>query len=360
MPIYPPTLTEAPLNLHTHGLHVSPSGNADNVLLSIPAGHGQHLHLRRAEEHAQRAVLVPQPPPHDDGTADLRRPGRPAWRSAGPTAICRSSRRTTFPCATWRFSTTTSSTATATGHQLNNYSWPQWVSTLKPPEGTSWRTAPIEPSLAPVNIAETTMGAQYITPWWAGPAVAAQQPRPDPVHAVEPDRASTARPRRSPENPVAAGESARRAVHRQRPVPAGAEDQAGSDGDLGGGQHQRHRLHDSPIDRDRHRATIRSSPSSDRTATPTRRSDGPSTVTARRSSIPPAIAVRDRGHDAQARRPGPGVPAGSASAKPISESRCAVHEQRHQEPAGGARHAAPWTRSTSATPTGSSCSPPRP
>src|SRR5882724_7683117 len=38
VPIYPPTLAEAPLNLHTHGLHVSPSGNADNVLLSIPAG----------------------------------------------------------------------------------------------------------------------------------------------------------------------------------------------------------------------------------------------------------------------------------------------------------------------------------
>ena len=40
VPIYPPTLDEAPLNLHTHGLHVSPSGNADNVLLSVPAGMG--------------------------------------------------------------------------------------------------------------------------------------------------------------------------------------------------------------------------------------------------------------------------------------------------------------------------------
>src|SRR6202022_2332792 len=40
VPIYPPALRSAPLNLHTHGLHVSPSGNADNVLLSIPAGMG--------------------------------------------------------------------------------------------------------------------------------------------------------------------------------------------------------------------------------------------------------------------------------------------------------------------------------
>ncbi|WP_407816934.1 multicopper oxidase domain-containing protein, partial [Staphylococcus aureus] len=40
VPIYPPALTSAPLNLHTHGVHVSPDGNADNVLLNIPAGQG--------------------------------------------------------------------------------------------------------------------------------------------------------------------------------------------------------------------------------------------------------------------------------------------------------------------------------
>ena len=40
VPIYPPALASAPLNLHTHGLHVSPDGNADNVLLDIPAGMG--------------------------------------------------------------------------------------------------------------------------------------------------------------------------------------------------------------------------------------------------------------------------------------------------------------------------------
>jgi FtsP/CotA-like multicopper oxidase with cupredoxin domain len=37
---YPTSLKQAPLNLHTHGLHVSPDGNADNVLLDIPAGMG--------------------------------------------------------------------------------------------------------------------------------------------------------------------------------------------------------------------------------------------------------------------------------------------------------------------------------
>jgi len=34
------TVTEMPLNNHTHGLHVSPNGSSDNVLLTMPAGQG--------------------------------------------------------------------------------------------------------------------------------------------------------------------------------------------------------------------------------------------------------------------------------------------------------------------------------
>ena len=55
------------------------------------------------------------------------------------------------------------------GHQLNNPNWPQWVSTLKPPEGSQLADGTYRPSLAPVNFAETTKGAQYITNWWPGP-----------------------------------------------------------------------------------------------------------------------------------------------------------------------------------------------
>ena len=31
-------MTSSPLNLHTHGAHISPKGNADNVLLHLPPG----------------------------------------------------------------------------------------------------------------------------------------------------------------------------------------------------------------------------------------------------------------------------------------------------------------------------------
>ena len=38
VPLYPTMMTSSPFNLHVHGAHVSPRGNADNVLLHIDAG----------------------------------------------------------------------------------------------------------------------------------------------------------------------------------------------------------------------------------------------------------------------------------------------------------------------------------
>src|SRR5262252_10317553 len=38
VPIYPEQMTSSPINLHTHGAHISPRGNADNVMLHIPPG----------------------------------------------------------------------------------------------------------------------------------------------------------------------------------------------------------------------------------------------------------------------------------------------------------------------------------
>ena len=38
VPLYPEQMTASPINLHTHGAHISPRGNADNVMLHIPPG----------------------------------------------------------------------------------------------------------------------------------------------------------------------------------------------------------------------------------------------------------------------------------------------------------------------------------
>ena len=81
--------TSAPLNLHTHGLHVSPDGNADNVLLDIPAGMGNTYDYAVPKDmpnglywyHSHRHTLTAQ---------QTYAGARPVcWRSAGPTATCR-------------------------------------------------------------------------------------------------------------------------------------------------------------------------------------------------------------------------------------------------------------------------------
>ncbi|MBV8965342.1 MAG: multicopper oxidase domain-containing protein, partial [Mycobacteriaceae bacterium] len=55
------------------------------------------------------------------------------------------------------------------GHQLNNPTWPQFVSTLKPPEGTQLADGTYRPSLAPVNMSDISKGAQFVTNWSSGP-----------------------------------------------------------------------------------------------------------------------------------------------------------------------------------------------
>ena len=53
VPRYPEPLTSAPFNLHTHGLHVSPKGNSDNVLLDVPAGMSNTYQYDIPTDHPQ-------------------------------------------------------------------------------------------------------------------------------------------------------------------------------------------------------------------------------------------------------------------------------------------------------------------
>jgi FtsP/CotA-like multicopper oxidase with cupredoxin domain len=168
VPIYPPTLAEAPLNLHTHGLHVSPSGNADNVLLSIPAGMGNTYTYDVPNNmpnglywyHSHRHTMTTQQT--YAGLAGLLQIGRPDGNLPLVT-------QNKIPVRDIAIQYNFVFDRNGKGHQLNNYSWPQFVSTLKPPEGSQLADGTYQPSLAPVNIADTTQGARYVTPWWAGP-----------------------------------------------------------------------------------------------------------------------------------------------------------------------------------------------
>lgn len=168
VPIYPPSLASAPLNLHTHGVHVSPDGNADNVLLDIPAGMGNVYDYAVPKDmpngmywyHSHRHTLTAQQT--YTGLAGLLEIGRPDGNLPLVT-------QNHVPIRDMALQYNYVFDRKGSGDQLNNPYWPQWVSTLKPPEGTQLADGTYRPSLAPVNFDETTKGSQYVTNWYSGP-----------------------------------------------------------------------------------------------------------------------------------------------------------------------------------------------
>ena len=78
VPLYPEPLTSSPINLHVHGLHVSPKGNSDNVMLHIPPGLSNTYTYHIPKNYAAGCLLVSQPPAHAHIGPDLFRARRPA------------------------------------------------------------------------------------------------------------------------------------------------------------------------------------------------------------------------------------------------------------------------------------------
>jgi hypothetical protein len=54
--------------------------------------------------------------------------------------------------------------------QLNNPSWPQFVSSITPPQGGELAKGTYRPLLAPVNFKQSKPGEKYFTVWDAGSA----------------------------------------------------------------------------------------------------------------------------------------------------------------------------------------------
>jgi len=166
-PLYPEQLTSSPLNLHTHGLHVSPKGNADNVMLHIPAGmsntyiydvpknmpHGAywyHSHLHTLT--APQTFL---------GLAGLLSIGR----TDGNLPVVTEKR---IPIRNMLLQYNGVFERASGLAQLNNLYWSQYVSTIIPPKGDELAKGTYSPLMTPVNFAESKPGTRYATTWYAG------------------------------------------------------------------------------------------------------------------------------------------------------------------------------------------------
>src|ERR1700704_5893967 len=134
VPTYPEQMTSSPLNLHTHGLHISPKGNADNVLLHVPPGmsntytydiprnmpHGMywyHSHL-----HGLTSAQV------YTGLVGLLAIGRTDGNL--PLVTERS-----IPIRNMALQYNFVFDRAGGQAQLNSLSWSQWVSSIMPPKG---------------------------------------------------------------------------------------------------------------------------------------------------------------------------------------------------------------------------------
>jgi FtsP/CotA-like multicopper oxidase with cupredoxin domain len=168
VPLYPEQLTSSPINLHTHGAHISPKGNADNVMLHIPPGMSntytydiprnmpQGLYWYHCHLHGLTAAQV------YSGLVGLLAVGRTDGNFPLVTdkkiPICNMALQYNFVFDH------------ADGlAQLNNPNWPQWVSTLIPAKEGELGNGTYRPLLTPVNFNHSKVGTKHFTVWYAGP-----------------------------------------------------------------------------------------------------------------------------------------------------------------------------------------------
>jgi FtsP/CotA-like multicopper oxidase with cupredoxin domain len=167
VPLYPEQLTSSPMNLHTHGLHVSPKGNSDNVMLHIPAGmsntyvydmpksmpHGafwyhSHLHTLTAAQTY-------------NGLAGLLWIGRPDGNLPVVT-------EKKIPVRNMALQYNAVFERGSGLAELNNLNWAQYVSTITPPKDGELANGTYRPLLTPVNFLKSKPGTRYATVWYQG------------------------------------------------------------------------------------------------------------------------------------------------------------------------------------------------
>jgi FtsP/CotA-like multicopper oxidase with cupredoxin domain len=168
VPLSPEQMTSSPINLHTHGAHISPKGNADNVMLHIPPGMSntytydiprnmpQGLYWYHCHLHGLTAAQVYA------GLVGLLEVGRTDGNLPLVT-------EKNIPIRNMALQYNFVFDRAGGLAQLNNLNWPQWVSTIIPPKEGELASGAYRPSLAPVNFKQSKLGTKYFTVWYAGP-----------------------------------------------------------------------------------------------------------------------------------------------------------------------------------------------
>ena len=167
IPLYPPQLTQAPVNLHTHGLRISPKGNSDNVLLHVAAGLSNTYTYDIRKDHPEGAYWYH---PHLHGLTSPQ-------VYFGLTGILQVGRLDgNIPVVTEKHLPVRNMVLQYNYvfdrkgglAQLNNPNWPQYVSTLEKPKAGALGDGTYRPLLTPVNFSDAEKGTERSTVWYAG------------------------------------------------------------------------------------------------------------------------------------------------------------------------------------------------
>ncbi len=166
--LYPEQMTSSPINLHTHGAHISPKGNSDNVMLDIPPGMSnsysydiprnmpQGLYWYHCHLHGLTS------PQTYAGLAGLLAVGR----TDGNIPLVTDNN---IPIRKMALQYNYVFDRAGGSADLNNLMWPMWVSSIKPPQKGELKKGTYRPSFAPVNFNQAKKGTKYATIWYEGP-----------------------------------------------------------------------------------------------------------------------------------------------------------------------------------------------
>ena len=168
VPLYPEQLTSSPMNLHVHGVHVSPRGNSDNVMLHIPPGMSNTFTYRIPKGMPQGAYWY-------HSHLHTLTAAQTYLGLAGLLAIGRTDGNlplvtdNNIPIRNMLLQYNYVFDRAGGLATINNYTWPQWVNTTDPPQGDGLAKGTYRPLLVPVNFAESKKGTQFATIWYTGP-----------------------------------------------------------------------------------------------------------------------------------------------------------------------------------------------
>jgi FtsP/CotA-like multicopper oxidase with cupredoxin domain len=167
VPLYPTQMTESPFNLHVHGIHVSPKGNADNVMLHIPAGRSNTYTYQIPKSMPQGAYWY-------HSHLHMLTTSHVYYGLAGLLAIGRTDgniplvTEKQIPVRNMLLQYNFVFDRAGGLAQLNNPNWAQYVSTLKHPQGDELAKGTYRPKLTPVNFDQAKKGDQFFTIWYSG------------------------------------------------------------------------------------------------------------------------------------------------------------------------------------------------